>query len=277
MTAEDLAREVCRIKGWEFVATEGAGSFKHTCHIRVSSASLALKIYTQAFTERSLREIDAMKRCDHPNIAKFIALDDVIIGGVRYLYLLEEFLAGGSLTTRCCTLQIAESARLALTLSRAIEHIAANSLVHRDIKPDNVMFRDISNDHPVIVDFGLVRDLNRTSLTADWAAAGPGSPKFASPEQLNNDKEMIGARTDQFGLGVTLAYTIFDRHPHWHDGEPEIAALRRVADRQQPSPHFVQLCLENGFAPLVRMVQPYPIQRYLPGDLVNAWLTVVNR
>jgi hypothetical protein len=61
-----------------------------------------------------------------------------------------------------------------------------------------------SDPTPALVDFGLVRDLSETSLTASWLPRGPGTPLFASPEQLNNEKALIDWRSDQFSIGVIL-------------------------------------------------------------------------
>jgi len=263
--------------GWTFVQPEGSGAFKYTCQIRIGDEARALKVYTQPFSERSLREVEAMRRCDHPNIARFVAFERVSIAGTQYVYLLEEFLPGGSLATRIGNLTDKSAARLALILSSAIEHIAYLGLVHRDLKPDNIMFRTAADDEPVIVDFGLVRDLNEPSLTLSFFDRGPGSPRYASPEQLNNEKELIGARTDQFGLGVTLSYVVFGRHPYHRDGEPEENAIHRAARKERPDSAFIDACVNRGFPPLVRMVQPFPIERFHTSrDLVVAWERVVQ-
>jgi len=86
-------------------------------------------------------------------------------------------------------------------------------LVHRDIKPANIMFKE-GLETPVLVDFGIVRDLAATSLTQTWSPIGPGTPFFASPEQLNNEKHLIDWRSDQFSLGVTLYFARTARHPY---------------------------------------------------------------
>jgi len=74
------------------------------------------------------------------------------------------------------------------------------------------MFRS-GSDNPVLVDFGLVRALDDSSITQSWLMMGPGTPYFASPEQLNNDKYLISWLSDQFSLALTTAFALTSRHP----------------------------------------------------------------
>jgi serine/threonine protein kinase len=142
--------------------------------------------------------------------------------------------------------------------------------VHRDLKPENIMFRDTGNS-PVIVDFGLVRDLQATSVTASWAMRGPGTPYFASAEQLNNEKQMIDWRSDQFGLGVTMIIALTGRHPYEHVGDSPADVVGQVADRTAPAPDVIAECRKEGWNALVKMVQPWPISRFrTPQQLIDA-------
>jgi serine/threonine protein kinase len=272
MTPRDIAKAICRKNGYEFVAEAGEGAFKSVFRINAGDVPLAVKILKEEPTERSKREIEAMLRCDHPNIAKFVAVNAIRVGSERFYYQVEEYLLGGTLTDRIGTLNPGIVINLARALTSALHHIGSQKLVHRDLKPDNIMFRDASNDHPVIVDFGLVRDLSASSLTATWAMRGPGSPFFAAPEQLNNEKELIKPWTDQFGLGVTLAYALFGTHPYARPGDSAATAVSRVAERERPSPAFIEVCSGANLRPLIRMTMPYPIERYLTtDDLEHAW------
>jgi len=179
---------------------------------------------------------------------------------------------GGTLAERISARKYAQCEdlkKLALALAVAIEHIATQKLVHRDIKPENIMFRS-GTDLPIIVDFGLVRDLSATSLTASWILHGPGTPLYASPEQLNNDKSIIDWRADQFCLGVVLSYAFTGRHPYQRDDDMPGSIVQRVFERQRVSPSFEKIINENQLQVLRRMVEPWPVQRFrLPSDLVT--------
>jgi serine/threonine protein kinase len=272
VTPQDVAVAICDKNGYIFGRPAGEGAFKHTFLVEIDGVSHALKLFKDPPTERSAREIEAMMRCDHPSVAKLLAVDRIQISSSVVYYQLEEYLSGGTLTGRIGTVDAPTVAALAKTLCEALHHIGTHNLVHRDLKPDNIMFRDLSNRHPVIVDFGLVRDLSATSLTATWQMRGPGSPFFAAPEQLNNDKELIKPWTDQFGLGVTLAFALFKTHPYAEPGDTPATVVSRVADRQRPSATFVAACADAGLLPLVQMVRPFPVERFLTtNDLLNAW------
>jgi serine/threonine protein kinase len=277
LTAAEVAARICQTYHYGLIDVAGEGTFKSTFHVTRGGSSFALKVLKEAPTDRSSREIDAMMRCDHPNVAKLIAVNSIAIDGARYAYIMEEYFRGGTLTERVGRLNAVEIAQLAFTLANALNHIATNHLVHRDLKPDNIMFRDDSNSLPVIVDFGLVRDLSATSLTATWAMRGPGTPFFAAPEQLNNDKELIKPWTDQFGLGTTLAFAWSKQHPYARLGDTVPVIVQRVAEWQLPSPAFVEACHAQQLGPLARMVRPYPVERFRTSrDVVDAWNSVVN-
>jgi len=272
VTAQDVAAAICDAKGYELERPAGEGSFKSTFLVKVGDTSRALKVFKEPPTERSAREIEAMIRCNHPNVAKFVGVDAVRLDSMEFYYLIEEYLSGGTLTDRIGTLDAVTIGSLARILSGALQHIGSQNLVHRDLKPDNIMFRDSSNLYPVIVDFGLVRDLSASSLTATWQMRGPGSPFFAAPEQLNNEKELIKPWTDQFGLGVTLAYSLFGTHPYAETNDSPEVIVSRVADRERPSARFSAACADVDLSALRRMVLPFPVERFLtPDDLVSAW------
>jgi serine/threonine protein kinase len=149
----------------------------------------------------------------------------------------------------------------------AIQHLHGLGFVHRDIKPDNIMFGGSSFD-PVLVDFGLVRDLAAESLTPTWHMRGPGTPYFAPPEQLRNEKHLIDWRSDQFSVGLTLAYAAWGKHPFDIDGDP----VENVANRGELSGAFRSWALEEGLSVLLKMVSVWPIHRYrYPADLLADW------
>ncbi len=273
--AEDIARKISAQQNLTFITARGEGAFKHTFQVTTDAGqAFALKIFKSAsVSERTAREIDAMQRCTHPNIARVLALDQFVDNGETFLFSVEEFLAGGSLAERISGRGLISKNAfypIALQLADALAHVAALDLVHRDLKPDNIMFRD-AGDTPVIVDFGLVRDLNAVALTASWAMRGPGTPYFASPEQLNNEKQMIDWRSDQFGLGVTLIMALTGRHPYEHVGDIADVVVARVAERKALAPDVVTECRNEGWNALVTMVQPWPISRFrMPHDLIEA-------
>lgn len=95
---------------------------------------------------------------------------------------------------------------LLLTLVNALDQLWAKNITHRDLKPDNILIR--SNNHPVIIDLGIVLASDRSALTNPLALMSPCTPNYAAPEQLKNRRADIDHRTDQFILGIVMAFLI---------------------------------------------------------------------
>ena len=270
-----VAEAICDANGYDLVERVGAGAFKETFHVHMLNGdSRALKVFQQVnSSERTEREIEAMVRCDHPNIGKLFSVDGCQVGGEDYLFSLEEYLPGGNLTQRVAggLLSTPEAQVLGETLISAVEHIASHGLVHRDLKPDNIMFRE-DGVTPMIVDFGLVRDLSSTSLTRTWVAMGPGTPYYAAPEQLTNSKELIDWRTDQFALGILLTECTLGYHPYSEEGDDSTRIVERVVQRNGPTDRLKAAVSERGLPALIRMTASWPVERFrTPVDLAQGW------
>lgn len=271
----DVAQAYCAANGHRFVGPVGAGAFKETFHVVLANGEpQALKVFQPGFSpERTSRELGAMQRCSHPNIARLTSIAGFYHDGVQYLLTTEEFLSGGTLTSRLQRGLFARSEAMCMgnQLVKAVAHIASHDLVHRDIKPDNILFRE-GGVTPVIVDFGLVRDLARTSLTQTWLLRGPGTPYFASPEQLRNEKAMIDWRSDQFSLGIVITLGIFGFHPYQEEGASLQQTVEYVAERSPQTSRFLNRANEARMPFLIRMTAPWPVERFrLPEDIQRVW------
>jgi len=274
----EIAAAICADRDLIFCAYEGGGAFKQVFRVQNRHGeTYALKIIKGGIvSERTEREGNALMRCDHPNIAKLISVGNSEFDRIQYNFTLEEYLAGGTLAARYRQsgfLSNSDVKELALPLIEAIKHIADLDLVHRDIKPENIMFRG-DRHTPVLVDFNLVRDLSAGSLTQSWLNQGPGTPYFAAPEQLNNQKSLIDWRTDQFSLGVTLCYVRYGLHPYQFPGEKDLSpqTVRRVATRGRRSDELLTEFTDSGLTCLLKMTNAWPVERFRrPVDLRAAW------
>jgi serine/threonine protein kinase len=276
-----IAEEIGSQKNLSNIEFRAAGAFKETYRVIDNNGSVfALKILNpeKCSIARTEREVNAMKRCDSPFIGKLYEYGQYPCkkDNKTYPFVLEEFFDGGTLAGRL-TLSLRFSPELirsyGISLTRALQETYSLNLVHRDIKPDNIMFRQNTNT-PILVDFGLVRDLSATSLTMTWLPHGPGTPYFASPEQLNNQKQLIDWRSDQFSLGIVLSICLIGDHP-FSDGsmlQPDIVLA--MAQRKRCSNHFVQKASDAGLSNIVKMLEPWPVRRFLtPEDLLNSFKT----
>jgi len=273
---DQIAKQICSKQKLELIAKVGRGSFKETFRIRIPEGhQYALKIYRSAeISNRTQREIDAMLRCNHPGIARIMNIDIHEEKERNYLYILEEYFEGGTLADLVKnngTLDRTRLLQLGTDLIDSLSHLHSLDLVHRYIKPENIVFR-LNSPLPIITDFGIVRDLKAVSETSSWLPRGPGTPYFASPEQLNNDKNLIDWRSDQFSLAITLFVCCSGLHPFMHEGNSDEQTVLNVENREPLSPYFYLEVEKTGLTSLPRMLSPWPVQRFrLPSDLKESW------
>jgi len=270
-----VADEIAASLGWSVLEFAGSGSFKETyLAVTESNEKVALKVFDPACCDlaRAERELNAMEQCESSRVAALRLWGVYETGNGQHVYAAEEFFEDGTLTDRLAAgvLPAREVRNLGTTLAEALAEIEPKGLVHRDIKPDNIMFR-LDDPRAVLVDFGLVRDTTRSSLTPTFLPSGPGTPLFASPEQLNNDKLLIDWRTDQFCLGVVLAVSLTGHHPFWREGMTDGQVVDAVASRNRCSDEFAGTAQNEGLSLVCRMLEPWPIKRYSqPAALVSA-------
>jgi serine/threonine protein kinase len=260
----------------------GAGAFKEAYRVvDARGGPFALKIFDPSKCDiaRAEREIISMRRCSSPYIGKFIDSGVSVFNGMSYLYVLEEFFDGGTLKDRLlsgCVLPLQTVIGYSKCLLGAVNHIKSLLLVHRDIKPENIMFR-CGDETATLVDFGLVRDLSGESLTLSFLPHGPGTPFFASPEQLNNDKHLIDWRSDQFSVGVVLGLCLYGIHPYQEDGESSGSVVTNVLNRKGFSTFFRSKADENIFQLVKKMTAPWPICRFSDPSVIVTVLESIEK
>ena len=166
--------------------------------------------FTQEQIDRFLREGRSAGRLNHPNIVSVFGLEE---SGGHHL-IVQEFVQGGSLdevlkertkeghhtTTGDCTWAAGMCAKLADALHHAHEH----GVVHRDMKPGNVLLTE--SGVPKITDFGLAHVDDNMGLSRTGAVMG--TPHYMSPEQVQAHPSEIDARTDVYGLGALLYHML---------------------------------------------------------------------
>lgn len=249
------------------VVFKGKGNFKETYRTTTRSGELrALKILDpqKCSLERSQREFQTMMKCNTPLIAKLYDYGSFSANnGQVYYFCIEEYMDGGSLTEQISreTLNPNMIRQYSISLIEAIDYLRNMSLVHRDIKPDNIMFRSSSNV-PVLVDLGVARDLSESSLTPTWLVRGPGTPYYSAPEQLNNEKALINWRTDQFSLGIVIGLCLTGTHPFSETGMTQGDTVAIIAARKPCTSDFVSRASALGFGFTVKMLDPWPHRRY---------------
>ncbi|MGO4261600.1 serine/threonine protein kinase [Lysobacter sp. TAB13] len=268
-----VAVEICAQRAFEFLGDLGKGSFKSAFLVKSQEQELALKIaLVSGSVDRLIRETEALIGCAHKNIATLLSAFPLESQGRTMWVTIENLIPGGTLEAKLLTRSISpdEVRYIGLCLADVLDHLNDRRLVHRDIKPANILFAS-DGQTPILTDFGVVRVLDQPSLTRDFVGFGPGTPAYAAPEQLNNEKQLIDWRTDQFGLAVVLAECLLGHHPFMRTGGSIQEAIISVGSRHALPPENQKALCDLQFSALVNALSPWPIARYRrPQDLISA-------
>lgn len=200
---------------YDFVCALTPSAQKSAFHVRRDGKAFCLKIIApnQAL-DRVQREVLAMQALDHPNVVKVLEYEYSARAGQARHYIVEEFVAGNDLSKDMMPGQpwpLSKITAVFPLLCEGLTGLEANKIVHRDLKPSNVRLRP--DGSPVIIDFGLARMLDMTSITATFDGAMIGTPRYFSPEQFRGTKRDIDHRTDLYALGVLLYEAAVGQHP----------------------------------------------------------------
>ncbi|WP_369992086.1 serine/threonine-protein kinase [Pseudomonas xanthosomatis] len=203
-------------------------SLERKVALKVMAASLAAD---PTFCERFLREGRTLARLAHPNIA---TIHD--IGNVGELYYMAmEFLPSGTLKERIAAGLTPEQGLVYVRqMAQALGYAHAQGLVHRDVKPANILFR--ADGTAVLSDFGIAKSLDdRTQFTQ--AGFAVGTPSYMSPEQARGLE--IDGRADLYALGVVLYEILVGKLPY--NGTDALSTA--LAHLTEPLP---ELPIEHG-------------------------------
>jgi serine/threonine-protein kinase len=228
---------------------------KHQVAIKVLSDQLASN---DDYVERFYREARSGALLNHPNIVRCIDVGHDDDSGKHYLVL--EFVAGLSaqkLLERMGPLPVGDAVYLTLDIARALEHAHSRSIVHRDIKPDNILLT--LSGVAKLTDLGLAKRMDESSnLTA--LRQGFGTLHYIPCEQAFNAKQADG-RSDIYALGATLYHLLTGEVPFAGQTPVEIAD-KKMKGTFPPARTFNPQVPEVLDAILARMMARLPQDRY---------------
>lgn len=156
----------------------------------------------------------------------------------------------------------ADVCRLALEITEALRPLWEHKrrFVHRDIKPANILIRP--NGSVVVIDLGIVRETGTPGITAVGWGKGPLTVDYAAPEQIANDKEAVGFRTDFFAIGVLMYQLLSGKHPFRtqpHMSDFDVATVTETVE--PPSLSSIGAAEHLVSAVVEKMMQKQPHKR----------------
>lgn len=161
------------------------------------------------FVKRFLREARSMARLDHNNVVKVYAVDS--FRGIHFAAI--EYIDGQSVQRWLDQLgrfSVGDAVHIALICAEALQHAHDKGMVHRDIKPDNIL---ITRKGVVkVADFGLAKAMDE-DVSMTQSGTGLGTPLYMAPEQARNAKH-VDQRSDIYALGATLYHMLTGELPY---------------------------------------------------------------
>ena len=218
--------------------------------------------------ERFRREARAASQLVHPNIVPIIDAGET--EGV--LFVVMPYMPGGSLADRIAEgpQPPVEVAAIVAQAATALDYAHRRGIIHRDVKPDNVLFDE--DGHALVTDFGIAEARSELRLTASGRAMG--TPHYMSPEQAMG--KLVDGRADVYSLGVVMYEGLIGFPPF--DGPDAFAVGYKQVHEVPVSPQQVNSNIPTPIAEIVmRCLAKPPADRFARGndlaDALIAWLS----
>jgi serine/threonine protein kinase/Flp pilus assembly protein TadD len=208
----------------------GGMAVVHLAEEKKHARMVAIKILRPEFTasvgaERFLREIGIAARLSHPHIVPLIDSGE----SDGQLYYVSPYIPGGSLRDRLEVekqLPLREALRIAQEIGTALDYAHRNGFVHRDVKPENILFAD---GHALLADFGVAYAVSQPGTeTLTEGGLAVGTPAYMSPEQATADQNLTQT-SDVYSLACVV-YEMLAGEPPFQGDSPRATMVRHVME-----------------------------------------------
>ncbi len=245
-----------QIPGYKILGRLGAGAMAVVYRAKQLSLNrmVAIKVLPKRFTEnpeyveRFYKEGQAAAKLNHPNIVQAIDVGEA--GG--YHYFVMEFVDGKTVADDLTAGKICsekEALDIIIEVAHALAHAHARGLIHRDVKPKNIM---ISKDGAVkLADMGLARETTDIEAAQTEAGKAYGTPYYISPEQIRGKLDIDG-RADIYGLGATFYHMVTGRVPFMAEDSADV--MRKHLREPLVPPDHINTSLSAGVSEVIEIM-----------------------
>jgi TolB-like protein/tRNA A-37 threonylcarbamoyl transferase component Bud32 len=244
---------------------------RHSRRIVALKRSLAHDADSQETLMRFRRETQAAARLDHPNVLPIYEVGEDE-DGLPFFSM--KFAAGGSLRDAAPALRSEPHRSVALMakVARAVQHAHTQGILHRDLKPGNILLD--GSGEPLVSDFGLAKWLD-TAIDLTRTLTVFGTPGYIAPEQAEAPVASLEPSTDIYSLGAILFDLLTGRPPF--TGEHVLAVIRQAAEKPAPKLRSLEPTLDRDLETIcAKCLEREPNVRYCSaGDLaedLERWL-----
>jgi len=247
---------VHKIPGYKITGKLGAGAMAFVYQaLQLSlNRTVAIKVLPRRFSEnpeyveRFYKEGQAAGKLNHPNIVQAIDVGEA--GG--YHFFVMEYVEGRSLYDDLSAGKVfdeKEALEIIIQVARALAHAHARGLIHRDVKPKNIM---INKEGVVkLADLGLARETTDIETAQTEVGKAYGTPYYIAPEQIRGKIDIDG-RADIYGLGSTFYHLVTGRVPFMADDSAEV--MKKHLREKLIPPDHINTSLSAGVSEVIEIM-----------------------
>lgn len=273
MDEDSMYRPAQQIPGFQVLSKLGQGAMAVVFKAKQLSLDriVAIKVLPKRlsenpeFVERFYREGRAAARLNHPHIVQAYDVGE----SSGYHYFVMEYIDGQTvydLLTGDRRVEETEAIRMILQTARALDHAHAIGLIHRDVKPKNIMLT--KGGVVKLADMGLAREVNDYVTATAEAGRAYGTPYYISPEQIRGDINIDG-RADIYALGATFYHMVTGKVPF--DGTTPSAVMHKHLKEPLVPPDHINPALSAGVGEIIEAMMAKNADDRFPSmnELIN--------